>query len=157
MRLHHWAGTLFADYFQFYLWDAGMSPEAPVDYTDADTRRRIKTGPHVVVVSPERNATVPVVIEVHDADPGFNAEDWDHVAEASLHLPTGRLQVHECTGGAVADFTVEPGWYRVRSHHGGFNTIGEFGADGNDHYLVAVWPAPPSEVAVVKQWQQEPR
>ena len=114
MRLQHKALELFADYHQFYLWDAGMNPSAPEDYIEADLQRRIKTGQHVVVIQPERNMTVPVQIEIHDANPSFVRDEWDHIAEASLHLPTGQLQVHECTGSPVADFTVSPGWYRVR-------------------------------------------
>jgi hypothetical protein len=116
-------------------------------------RRRIKTGPHVVVIQPERNATVAVTVEVHDAEPAYSPDGWDHIAEASLHLPTGRLQVHECTGGAVAEFAVEPGWYRVRSFHGGLGTVDESRLEGNDRYLLTLWPSPPAEVRVVKQWE----
>jgi hypothetical protein len=45
---------VIADYHQFYLWDRGMNPNAPEDYTDYDVQRRIKTGAHVVVIQPER-------------------------------------------------------------------------------------------------------
>ncbi len=51
MRLQHRAFDIFADYHQFYLWDRGMTAEAPEDYTDEDVSRRIKTGPHAVVIS----------------------------------------------------------------------------------------------------------
>jgi hypothetical protein len=152
VRLQHRAFDVFADYHQFYLWDRGMTDQAPENYTDEDVRRRIKTGPHVVVIQPERNTTVPVEVEVHDADPGFDPAAWDHIAEASLHLPSGRLQIHECTGGPVAEFEVSPAWYRVRSMGGGFATIDESGLEGSDHYRAVLWPAPPDEVRVVKQW-----
>src|SRR5262245_41726300 len=122
MRLQQKRVDIFADHHQFYLWDSRKECSAPENYTDEDVQRRIKTGPHVVVIHPERNMNVPVVLEIHDTDPGFQPDDWDHVAEASLHRPTGQLQVHECTGGPVAEFDVSPGWYRVRSHHGGFDT-----------------------------------
>ena len=150
VRLQHRAFAVFADYHQFFLWDRGMTTEAPTDYTEEDVRRRIKTGPHVVVIQPERNTTVPVEVEIHDTEPGFDPAAWDHIAEASLHLPTGLLQVHECTGGPVAGYEVPPGWYRVRSLGGGFATVS--GLDGSDHYQVVLWPAPPSELRVVKQW-----
>ena len=150
MRQHQLRTEIFADYFQFYLWDPTQSPEAPTNYVDADTQRRIKTGRHVVVICPERNYTVPVEIEVHDAEPGFDAEEWDHIVEASLHLPGGQLQVHQCTLGAVADWEVRPGWYRVRSFHGGLGTVGVL--EGNDRYRVVLWPAPPADVCVLKQW-----
>jgi hypothetical protein len=143
---------IFADYHQFYLWDREMTSTAPEDYTDEDVARRIKTGPHVVVIQPERDMTVPVEIEIHDAEPECRSEGWDHIAEASLYLPTGHLQVHECTGGPVADLKVAPGWYRVRSLHGGLGTLDESGLDGGDYYKVALWLAAPAEVTVVKQW-----
>lgn len=156
MLRQHTTVRLSADYFQFYLWDRGMTDQTPEEYTDEDVRRRIKTGPHVVVIQPARNTAVPVVVEVHDAEPPYTPGSWDHIAEASLHLPTGRLQVHECTGGAVAEFAVNPGWYKVRSFHGGLGTLDESGLDGQDHYLAVLWPAPPAGVTVVKQWEPPP-
>ena len=148
--------TVFADYHQFYLWDGGILPDAPIDYTEEDTQRRVKVASNVFVVQPERNMSVDVVIELRDAEPLIALEEWDHVAEGSLHLPTGHLQVHECTGGPVADLRVDPGWYRVRSFHGGFDTIASVGTDGADHYLVVLWPAPEGDVKVIKQWSSSP-
>ena len=145
--------TVFADYNQFYLWDKEVSPDAPEDYTDEDVENRIKVGRNVVVIQPERNVQVPVSLEVHGEEPGFDFGDWDHIAEASLHLPSGQLEVHECTGGAVAHLRLQPGWYRVRSFHGGLSTIREYGLEGNDHYLTVLWPAPESEVRVLKQYR----
>ena len=156
MRLHHKSVEVFADYHQFYLWDKGMTSQAPEDYSEEDVARRIKIGPYVVVVQPERNMNVPVEIEIHDSEPPYDAAAWDHIAEASLELATGQLQIHECTGGPVADFKIEKGWYRVRSFHGGFATIAAVGTDGADFYRVVLWPAPPKDVAVVKQAARAP-
>lgn len=97
--------------------------------------------------------TVPVELEVHDIEPEYEDEKWVHIAEASLHLPTDHLQVHECTGGSVADFELEPGCYRLRTFHGGFDTIAKYGSGGADYYKIVMWPAPPTEVVVIKQWQ----
>jgi hypothetical protein len=143
---------VFADYHQFYLWDSTITSQAPETYTEDDVRRRIKTGPNVVVVQTERNLNVPVTIEIHDSEPTLDTDAWDHIAEASLHLPSGNLQIHECTDGPVADFKLTPGWYRVRSMHGGFETLGPFVTDGNDFYRVALWPANAADVSVLKQW-----
>lgn len=150
MHRQRWAGDIFADYNQFYLWDSGLTNQAPTDYTDDELKRRIKTGDHVVVIQPERNYTVPVAIEIHDVDPVVVEADWDHIAEASLHLPTGALQVHECTGGVVTEFVVVPGWYRVRSLHAKLASVD--GIDGEDHYRILLWPAPEAAVAVIKQF-----
>jgi hypothetical protein len=149
-----WSGDIFADYNQFYLWDSGCTNQAPVDYTDDDVRHRIKVGDHVVVIQPDRNFTVPVAIEVHDSEPTVDTHSWDHIAEASLHVPTGALQIHECTGGVVTDFRVASGWYRVRSLHANLGSVD--GIEGKDHYLVQVWPSAERSVAVLKQFGGDP-
>ena len=147
--------SVFADYFQFYLWDAGTNPRAPVHYAPPDGERRLKTGPNGVAILTARNMTVPVTVEIVDAEPSLDIKAWDHVVEASLHVPTGRLQLHECTGSAVADFEIVPGWYRVRSCYGGLDSIDTTGLNGNDHYHLVLWPAPYADVRVLKQ--AEPR
>jgi len=143
---------LFADYYQFYLWDEGVAPGAPTDWTDTDVARRLKAAPNVVVISPVRNMTVPVEVEVHESEPPFEAAGWDHIAECSLDLPSGRLQVHQCTGGAVASFELRPGTYRVRALRGALGSLSEDGLDGDDRYRIVLWPAPHAELRVLKEW-----
>jgi len=142
---------VFADYFQFYLWDRIVAPEAPTDYTDHDVADRIKAAPNVVVIQPARNVNVPVELEVQSAPPTDDFADWDHVAEASLDLPNGELEVHERTGGSVERFSLRPGTYRVRAYYGGLNTLSEDGLDGGDHYRIILWPAPSAPIAVLKR------
>ena len=143
--------SVFANFNQFYLWDRQVDPDVPDEGTDSDVENRLASAPHVVVVRTERSFEVPVTVEIHDSEPAFDATRWDHIAEASLHLPGGELEVHECAGGPVAFFRVSPGWYRVRSFHGGFDSINHRTDEGDDHYLVVLWPAPPSALRVVKQ------
>jgi hypothetical protein len=52
----------------------------------------------------------------------------------------------------VAEFEVEPGWYRVRSLHGGSGTLDQSGLEGRDHDQAVLWPAPPDDLRVLKQW-----
>ena len=144
---------LFADYHQFYIWDAGLNPQAPVDYSDDDVVRRVKVAPNVVVIQPVRNMTVPVEIEVCASDPGFDEAPWDHIGECSLDLPTGRLQVHECTGGPVLDLTVASGSYRLRALFAGLSTRSDNGLEGQDHYRVVLWPGTHIGLRIVKQWR----
>ena len=142
---------IFADYHQFYLWDHGESPSPALDYSDEDIARRIKAAPHLVVIQPERNMSVPVEVEITEGAPDWSPDAWDHVAEASLDLPSGRLEIHECTGGSVDILAVAPGSYRVRACFGGLDTLSEDGLDGEDHYRLALWSAPVAPVAVLKQ------
>jgi hypothetical protein len=138
---------IFADYHLFYLLTGENTPDK---YTKEDCERRIKAEDLVVVIMPERNMTVPVEIEIHDCDPGYIADAWDHIAEASLNIPHGSLYV-TMVWDHIAELEVSPDWYRVRSHHGGFKTIARVGTDGDDYYRVVLWPAPEAEVEVLKQ------
>ena len=143
---------IFADYFQFYLWDKEAAPEAPSDYTDEDLAIRMKAAPNVVVIQPARNVFVPVEFEVSEHAPEPELADWDHVAEASLELPSGRLEIHECTGGSIDSINLVPGTYRVRAYFGALEELSEDRLKGNDHYRVVVWPAPFAPINVLKQF-----
>jgi hypothetical protein len=150
--MHRQSFELFADYYQFYLWDETISPDAPTEWDEVDVERRIKVAPHVVVVCPIRNMTVPVVIEIHDSEPSHDESQWDHIAECSLDLPSGKLQIHECTGGSVARFLVSPGTYRVRAFYGALGTLRNNDLDGDDHYRIVLWPGTSVELKVIKQF-----
>src|SRR5215467_7944100 len=143
---------VFADYHQFYLWDRETNPLAPTDYTDQDVQNMVKVAPGVVVIQPVRNMTVPVKLEVHETEPECDATEWDHVVECSLDLPTGKLQVHECTGGPVLDLDLDPGPYRVRALFAGLSTLSADGLEGDDEYTVVLWKGSPTSLRVVKQW-----
>jgi hypothetical protein len=146
---------LFADYHQFYVWDAGAKPQAPEDYTEEDVRRLVKVAPNVVVIQPVRNMTVSVELALCVDDPGFDETRWDHVAECALELPTGKLQVHECTGGPVLDLNVAPGSYRLRALFSGLGTLSEDGLEGEDYYALVLWPGSNIPLRIVKQWHGE--
>jgi hypothetical protein len=85
---------------------------------------------------------VPVEFEVTHSEPDLELEHWDHVAEASLELPVGHLEIHECTGGSIDNLVLEPGNYRVRAYFGALNEMSEDGLGGKDHYKLVIWPAP---------------
>jgi hypothetical protein len=143
---------LVADYNQFYVWDAGVGPRAPEDYRDDDVIRMVKVAPNVVVVQPASDVFVSVRLEVHDGDPGCDIAGWDHVVECSLELPTGHLQVHECTGGAALDLHLAPGTYRVRALFEGLDSLSATGAAGDDRYVVVLWPGEAQPLRVLKQF-----
>jgi hypothetical protein len=142
---------VFADYFQFYLFDAGAETEVPEKYDDGDIKRMVKTWGGVLVIMPVRNMTVPVRVEIHDEDPGVNLEEWDHVADCSLSLPTGALEVQECTGTARLELQVPPGVYEVRALFGGLLTLSENGLRGDDRYCVQLWSGQHRPLRIVKQ------
>ena len=154
--LHRAELEVFADYNQFYVQDGGVFPDAPSEWSDADVERRVKVEANVVVVCPIRNMSVPVEIEVHTSEPSFSLAEYDHAARCSLALPSGYLQVHECTGGERLHLSVEPGTYGVVALFSHLGSVSENGLKGEDRYRVLLWPSMESELQILKAWPGEP-
>jgi hypothetical protein len=143
---------IFADYHQFYVWDPEASRrQAPEQWTDQDVADRAKVAPGVVVICPARNMEVPVEVGIWDSEPRVIFSAWQHVVEAPL-ATTGLIEVHECTDGSRACFTVEPGDYTVRALYRGLDTLSEDGLQGKDFYEVQIWRSACSGFRVVRRW-----
>lgn len=149
-------GDLFADYFQVYLHDVAH-PALPDDYTDETVARRVMVGPHGVIVHTARNMTVPVCVEWHRERPEPDLAAYQHVAEAGFACPTGHLVLAGLTDDACTAprLAVTLGHLGIRACFAGLDTLDETGLEGDDHYLVQLWPAVASasqDVRVLKAW-----
>lgn len=144
---------LFADYHQFYLQDEAAGGDLSDAWSQDAVQRMLAVSDGVVGVGTVRNMDVPVTIEFLDFEPPTDLTRFDHVAEGSLVVVRGPIVVAGCTDyfPDAARFDLMPGTYRVRLSVSGFDTISEDGLDGQDHYLVQLWQAPPIEPTVLKQ------
>ncbi|MEZ5706349.1 MAG: hypothetical protein R3E56_14390 [Burkholderiaceae bacterium] len=144
--------SLFADYHQFYLQDGGLHPSPPTVWTDDDVNNRCQVAPHLVAICPLRDMVVEVELAVHDAPPPAPSVAPDHEVTCSLDLPTGQLQIHECTGTAVLDQILAPGSYRVRVAFRNLASVSADGMDGQDSYLIELWPGEATDLVVTQRW-----
>lgn len=148
-------GNLFADYFQIYLRDEAH-PDLPEDYTDGSIVRHLMAGPHSLIIHTARNMTVPIRVEWHDERPKPDLDTFQHVVEATFVSPTGQLVLagltdYEATAPRLA---VKAGPIGVRVNLSGLDTLSEDGLEGDDRYLVQLWPGgAPQDVHVLKTWQ----
>ncbi|MBB3695034.1 hypothetical protein [Sphingomonas sp. BK580] len=148
---------IFADYFQFYLWDGRYHPDDLGVFTDEECARHVKVAPHALVIMPVRNMTVPVVLDLRDAAPADpNLTEWDHVVDVSLTLPSGELELEAWQEEPIDRISVAPGSYRVRVCLGGLDTLSEDGLEGDDHYRLTLWPAPEAPLTAWKQYVPSP-
>jgi hypothetical protein len=153
MLLQQYQFQLFADYFQFYVEDEG-----PKDTTEHiwEDKRTVEIGlaleKSLIAVSTERNFTVPFTLEIHDSEPDDDFSDWDRVNECSIEVPSGILVIFGCTDYRpdAVRVTISPQCYRARIYSGGLDTVMEFDK-GNDHYKMALWAAPFSELKILKE------
>jgi len=128
-------------YFQFYLGDAEADPGSilPTLWDGGDVwAHRLVVMPGMLVVRTEDPSYAKVIVTLHDGEPGELAKDWNHVIDASLAIPSGRLVVMDFAPvtSLLNSITVEPSTYRVRIGHRYRNGFDE------DPYFVSLWPAP---------------
>lgn len=150
-------GELFADYFQIYLHDAGH-PDLPDDYTDEMLARRLMVGPHAVVLQTVRNMIVPIRVEWHGQRPALDLDAYQHVVEAHFDCPSGQLVLAGLTDFAptAPRLAVTVGRLGVRAGFSGLDTLNEDGLEGDDRYVIQLWPGAGAEgVRVLKSWPQE--
>lgn len=146
--------NLFADYHQFYLQDEQAETDTPADWGEQLTTHMIAVDPGIVGIGTARNMTVPVRVDLLVTRPDDDFDGWDHVAEASLEVPSGQIVIAGCTDyfPEAKRLPVSPGSYRVRVYSGGLNTLSEDGLDGEDHYQVVLWPEKYRAPEVLKKW-----
>jgi hypothetical protein len=76
---------------------------------------------------------------------------YDHVVEAGLQVPSGILEILDCTGREVQlQINMEPGAYRARIYS--LNFASDDDNDGDDFYRIEVWPSKEADRVVLKQF-----
>jgi hypothetical protein len=154
MRPNRHQLTVNADYHQFYVLDSA----APLDASGRDDFWTRETHARLLAMSPgilgvsTGSYVVPVELRVDAAAPSEDLAAWDHVVEADLPLPSGKLIVHGCTQPREEGLHVPlaPGRYIARVCYGKLDTVVD--EEGDDHYAVFLWPGSRSGVEVVKRW-----
>jgi hypothetical protein len=142
---------LYADHSQFYLVDPSIEWRADLVWDGPGLERHVGVTDGFVAVGTVGHCEVPVRVEVWDAEPPADFDDWDHVVDVSVEVLSGRLELGEVGGSAeLGPVHVEPGSYRVRSSAAGLAEADE--VEGGDRYRLQLWPAPPGEAAVRKWW-----
>jgi hypothetical protein len=78
---------------------------------------------------------------------------FDHIAEASLNIASGVLQVFPCIEFTpVIEIRLDPGTYRVRLHSRNLNTA-RFDR-GDEFYIIHIWPGKYSARKVLRQYRE---
>lgn len=153
-----WAGvySLYSDHRQFYLQDAAATPDtgSPDFWSDEAFGRKFAPAEGLVGVGTERYGTVPVWVTIYSDEPPVRLEEHDHIAEASLAVPSGRILIDGCLALSPESpaIAVEPGEYRVRACLSGLDTVVDDG-HGDDRYSLALWPQTFSPPRILKAWR----
>jgi hypothetical protein len=144
--------AVFADYFQFYVCDAAFQTDPGLLWDEAATARMLALGPDLIAVGTARNMTVPVDVEILNAPPALDVDDWDQVIDCGVSLPSGNLIVFGCTENSddAERLGIDPGDYAARISYANLGALSDDGLEGDDRYRVQLWPAATPAIAVLK-------
>ncbi|MEU2793745.1 hypothetical protein [Streptomyces sp. NPDC007100] len=120
----------------------------------------INTAPGIIGTGAARPFTVPVTVDVRRTPPAEDdaeLQQADHVTQASLALPSGRLLISALGfDDELPRIPLVPGTYAVRIYSHGLRTVSEDGLDGEDRYHVVLWPIDEEHPAQVLKRHPEP-
>ncbi|MGC5018323.1 hypothetical protein [Micromonospora sp. DT47] len=152
---------LFADYYQIHLFDDRSVTDLGDAWTEEAVLDHLAVATDAMAVGTTVNVNVAVTLEVLDAAPADDSAEFDHVAEGSLQVPSGRLVVMGCTDyePEAARFRVAAGPIRVRVARSNLAEAVRLGIDSDEdsatmeRLRLQVWPAPHADPVVIKRWK----
>jgi hypothetical protein len=155
-----------SDYGQIYIYDPETQQDEWADVYDEESsaifsamddayesRRFIGYAKGMVdVLTPSQyNWKAPMRVEVCDAPPTLDTDEWDHVVEVPLPVPSGTLCFAASGGGEPIEIEIPAGTYRARlSGRGYVAGVGEI--EGHESYRLQLWHAEETDPALIKYW-----
>jgi hypothetical protein len=151
---------LFADYFQLHVMDENAEDDLSDAWTDEAMTDALAVSDQTLGIGTEINMYVDVTVELLDRTPGDAGDDFDHVVEASVEVPSGRIAILGCTDYLpdAARFEVPNGFVRVRASRANLANVRQPDEEGHDAPEAAeqvhlqIWPAPHSSPVVIRRW-----
>lgn len=151
---------LFADYFQIHVSDADADSDLSDAWTDRAVADHLAVASHALGIGTAVNVDVSVTVVVMPQEPSDDSPEFDHVVEAGLDVPSGRLMVLGCTDHApdAATFDVPRGWNRVRVSRSNLARATQADVDSDkspettEKIRTQVWAAPERPARIIKRW-----
>ena len=158
--VHH--VSVFADNFQFQLQDQVEDCDYPEFWNDALLTQLFVFGQGIIGISTVRDQDVDVTLEIYDkpmdekdlrTDPDLS--EYDHAAQCNLELPSGKLLITGCTSDYedALKLTLPARNYGVRLFWSNLDAIDELGFEGDDAYLIQLWPDTQFDERILKVWK----
>ncbi|MFF4344397.1 hypothetical protein ACFY00_31300 [Kitasatospora sp. NPDC001540] len=148
---------LFADHFRLRLQDGEADEDLGAAWTARAVADGLAPGRRALGIGTAGDADVAVSVQVFDAPQPADHARFDHVVEATIEVPSGRVAV---LGGTdhlpdADHFEVPPGLLRVRVSRANPAAAGDSAeqAQARERVRIRLWPVSADEgPRVVKRW-----
>ncbi|MFS4416609.1 hypothetical protein [Maribacter sp. 2307ULW6-5] len=134
---------IFADYFQFYLFDEKSNPNFEEEWSPFAVNNLMAVTKEGIGIETVRNMVVPVHLILHDAEPRLREDVRSvfQINEAEISIRSGKLVVMGCSDYLPEAKRIElpNGRYKIRVYYHGLDTVSEDGLDGDDSYGIEIW------------------
>lgn len=144
-----------SSHHQFYLCDKTSLLESDVDdfWTTEAFDSKLAIGDGILGVGTASYSRCKGELMVLDRkNDKIDYEQYDHIVEGGLQVPSGILQILDCSSRNVQlQINIDPGTYRVRVYSSNFASV--IDDDGDDFYKIEVWPSEEVERLVLKQYR----
>ena len=131
--------NFFTQYYQFYVFDSQTTSQTDDAgfWNDEAGKNRVAVLEGLLGVTVGKYATIDVEVQILTEKPSL-ITDAEHVVETSLRVPSGVLQVKDCTNYETQlELNLEKGCYRVRISSFKLSSI--VSDQGDDYYTVQIW------------------
>ena len=134
---------IFADYFQFHLYDEKMNPNFEDAWDQFSIDNLFAFTNDGIGIGTVRNMNVPVILKVCDSESKFkeNLNQVFQINESDLSIISGKLVVIGCTEcfPDAKRIELDNGIYRIRVYYSDLDKLSENGLDGEDCYEIEIW------------------
>ncbi|MFE7113456.1 hypothetical protein ACFU98_45320 [Streptomyces sp. NPDC057575] len=153
---------VFADYCQIHVLDEDSETDLGEVWTEQALLDRLGVARDALVIGTEVNVSVAVSVDLLTSEPDGDSAKFDHVVEASLHVPSGRLVVMGCTDylPEASRFEAPAGWIRVRASRRNLANASRADIESDEapetteQLRLQAWPAPQTDPQIIKRWSQ---
>jgi hypothetical protein len=144
---------VYSEYGQFQL--ADRDSDAKFDWDGIAHERHVAIGDDVLsVATTTMFGDVVVNVEVFVSEPLIDLAAADHIVEASLNFSSGRASITSISSDIPLNVELRPGWFRVRvtGRNLARGAFSDPELQGDDRYLVQLWPASAKPPVLLKAW-----
>jgi len=144
-------------YNQFYVCDkSSLKATDSLAFWTADSHEdRLALGDGIVGVGTQSYGHISGKLVVLTGESDIvHFDKYDHVVEGALELTSGVLQILDCPDSEIMlEINTSPGLYRIRVYSSGLRTTSRDDDEGDDQYLIEIWPSKLTNRKVLKRYQ----